>query len=157
MNQQTPPRETYDTVMLFYLVVGAGGLIFFLGSILSEFGWLEPAVRFVFGDKSDSVLEQLLGLGILFTFLLGFYLFGGWIPAIWIVIRFRKTWQIWAPSALFLVIEILFVVFMDFEGTGEFALEYVFGALFSVYFVATLLAGLWMKKQRRASTARAEN
>ena len=148
MNVQSSQRQTYQLTMLFYLVVGACGLIFFIGTILNEIGWLEPAVRTVFGDKSDSVLETLSGLSILFTYLLGFFLFSGWLPAILIVFRFRRSWQIWAPSALFLVMEILLISFVNSDDFEQSRLEYVFGSLIALYFVVSLLAGVWMTKER---------
>ena len=150
MIQRTSASSSYDSVMIFYLTVGALGLLFLVGSILSQFGWLEAAIRAIFGEKSESVLASLYGLTIVFTFAFGFYLFVGWIPAIWIAFKYRKMWPIWGPSLFFLFVEALLIATLETNWAMESTYEWLIGIILGLYFLATLLTGIHMLSRRRA-------
>lgn len=152
MNQRAPTANSYESVKIFYLAVGGLGLLFVAGSILSQYGWLESLIEAIFGDRSESVLQSIYGFGILLTFALGFFLFVGWIPAIWIVLRFRSEWLVWGPSAFFLVIEILVLVSLQSDWAEESSFEWVIGTLVGLYFLGTLLAGLNIHRAHNSSS-----
>jgi hypothetical protein len=138
-----PP--SYDLVLALHLFIGVGGALFVIGSLLDSLGWLNPILEFAFGDRAETLLYDV---SIIVSMLGGFYLFLGWIPAIAIVIVYRKWWPIWAPSAFFLLISAILIATLESDWMMESSFEWTIGTLLGIYVLACLIIGVKMIMDR---------
>ena len=136
MPQQDSKRSAYKNVMLMYLIIGAAGLVFWIGFTLDDLGWLQPAVEFLFGGFADHVLVWLNILSVILIIMIA----GVSVVLLIHAIRFWYSWRVVLPVASMLIAIVGFAVTFneDFEELGI----YLVGGGLGTFVISAFLIGL---------------
>jgi hypothetical protein len=153
--QQTSPQKqrlTYAAVMWCYLVSGILGSLFIAGETLDQTGLAAPLIDFLFGKRAEEVVMFLEAVRMLMTIGLVLLLFVGWIPALIVIVRYRRSWRALLPVGVLLTgcLAAGVSIFLEFASgaTGELAM----GVAITLYFVAAAAIGVeWLYRGRPAT------
>jgi hypothetical protein len=131
--------------MILYLVTGVPGLVVLIVKAMSRLGWLEPAVRSVFGGYADGVLENLDGMDILATFVLAPVIPALLIAALLIVFRYRQSWELVAPAAILLLAGLTFFATVWMKRYDDSVFVVTITVLCALYGLSASIVGLrWL-------------
>ena len=137
-----PEKPGYGLVMMFYLVSGALGCMYF--GFLFVYAWLLD---------QESGRAESVGYFLAFGFpgaLIGFLANYGWLLGIFLTIRYRSSWRVMVPAATLVALGALtFVsrVFLLLPSINDVALVF--------YFLAATLIGVeWLSNRTRRSRNR---
>ena len=135
---KTPKLPGYDVVMLIYLITGAAILPLIIGELLVEAGLMQAM-------SEKTMPSWMYGYVVMVTFAGGFGLFVGWIPAIYVCIRYRRQWRAVLPALAILVCTISVFAMGESEAVG-----YVAAVAASAYAILAFAVGLeWLVRQLR--------
>jgi hypothetical protein len=150
--ETNPPQEKrirYSSVMWCYLVSGILGLLFIAGETLNQAGLGSPLIRFLFGDNAEGVFHFFSALIMLATIGLVLLLFFGWIPALIVIVRYRKSWRAVLPVGLLLVGGLVAVTSLFVETVADSVSEILMGVAITLYFVTAAAIGIeWLYRGR---------
>lgn len=151
MQQTTPQKQrlTYAAVMWCYLVSGSLGLLFIAGATLDQAGLAAPLIDALFGKYAEDVVLFLTALGMLMTIGLVLLLFVGWIPAIIVIVRYRRSWRALLPVGVLLTGCLVAAVNIFLEPESVAVGETVMGVAITLYFFTAAAIGIeWLYRGR---------
>ena len=151
MKQELPEnqRVTYASVMWCYLVSGILGLLFIAGETLDQAGLAAPLIDFLFGRRADNVVMFLEAVRMLMTIGMVLLLFVGWIPALIVIVRYRRSWRALLPVGVLLIGGLAAGVSIFLELASGAAGELVMGVAITLYFLAAAAIGVeWLYRGR---------
>ena len=154
MKQGLPENQrlTYASVMWCYLVSGILGLLFIAGETLDQAGVAAPLIDFLFGTRADNVVVFLAAVRMLMTIGLVLLLFLGWIPALIVIVRFRRSWRALLPVGLLLTGGLVTAVSVFLELPSGATGETMMGIAITLYFLAAAGIGVeWLYRGRPAT------
>ena len=135
--------------MWCYLVTGILGLLFIAGETLDQSGLAAPLLDFLFGERAENVLMFLAAVRMLMTIGLVLVLFVGWIPALVVIMRFRRSWRALLPVGLLLIGSLFAGVSIFLEPASGAAGETMMGVAITLYFLAAAAIGVeWLYRGR---------
>lgn len=151
MKQRAPEKQrvTYASVMWCYLVSGILGLLFIAGETLDQAGLAAPLIDFLFSRRADNVVMFLEAVRMLMTIGLVLLLFVGWIPALIVIVRYRRSWRALLPVGVLLIGGLAAGASIFLELASGAAGELVIGVAITLYFFAAAAIGVeWLYRGR---------
>lgn len=127
-----PEKAGYDVVMMFYLVSGVLGCLYY--AFLFVYVWLLD---------QEFLPAESLGYFLVFGFpgvIIGFLVTYGWLLGIFLLIRYCRSWRVVVPAAALVAVGVFsFIsrVLLLLSSINDVALVFYF-------FVATLVGIEWL-------------